>query len=305
MGSKHINIQKWLWGAIIASALLFIACQPATTNPSQQTPAATQPPVEVTRKPVPTPTMAESKPELQATPCTGTGQIKRYQLDSQLLNGKLYATVYLPPCYDKDLAGGYPVLYLLHGQYSNDSMWLDMGVEEISDALISSGNSKPYLMVMPYEEFYNRDPENNNFPKALIEEIIPFVESTFNACTKRECRALGGISRGASWAMRIGLQHWDLFAAIGGHSLPTFTGDVEVLPDWLEDIPKDSAPHIYLDIGRFDPEVKSAYAFELVLNQKGIMHEWHLNDGRHNKEYWSAHMQEYLEWYASIWNEIQ
>jgi len=233
--------------------------------------------------------------------CAEPGQVKRYHLDSELMNGDQYISVYFPPCYDENLQSGYPVLYLLHGQTFNDNMWLDLGAGEIADALISSGASNPFLMVMPFEEFYYRNPDKTNFPQALIEEIIPFIEDSFNVCRERECRALGGISRGASWAVRLGLQHWQLFAAFGAHSLPTFNGDLNDLPEWLEAIPDDNAPRIYLDTGRFDPEVKTAYAFEQVLNQKGILHEWHLNDGRHDEEYWSAHMREYLEWYASVW----
>jgi enterochelin esterase-like enzyme len=197
------------------------------------------------------------------------------------------------------------VLYLLHGQTFNDEMWLDLGAKDITDDLISSGAAQPFLMVMPYEDFNNRQPDNNQFPNVVTDEIIPFVDNTFNTCTQRACRALGGISRGASWAVRLGLQHWELFGSLGAHSLPTFKGDLDELPDWLEQIPDGSAPRLYLDIGRFDPEIKTAYKFEQVLNEKGIMNEWHLNDGRHNTDYWKAHMREYLQWYARGWDAIK
>ena len=284
---------------------LLAACQPAqlvatvTPQPSAQ---VTQPPVEVTRQQEVMAPLLETATTASSS-CDSTGEVKRYLLDSQLMNGDLYVSVYFPPCYDTKIAGGYPTLYLLHGQMFDDNMWLDLGAGQAADELINSGSAQPFLMVFPYEEFYYRDAENNTFPDAILEEIIPFVESKFNVCAERDCRVLGGISRGASWAMRIGLAHWATFAAIGAHSLPTFRGDIGSLPDWLEKIPDESVPRIYLDTGRFDPEVKLAYSFEQVLNERGIQHEWHLNEGRHDTDYWMAHIRDYLLWYASRWEE--
>jgi enterochelin esterase-like enzyme len=298
----------YTWFLVLLALLvcgLSIACHSAEPVIMQApTPAATLPAVEVTRQPAsatPTPQLIE----VTSITCAGTGVIKRYALESHLMNGTQYVTVYLPPCYDTHKAGGYPVLYLLHGRTYNDEMWLDLGAKEIADELISSGASQPFLMVMPYEEYNYRNPEKTAFADALTNEIIPFVDSTFDTCTDRTCRALGGISRGASWAVRIGLQKWNLFGSVGAHSLPTFVGDLEKLPGWLAKIPEDEAPRLYIDIGRFDPEIKAAYAFEQVLNEKGIMNEWHLNDGRHNMDYWSAHIREYMEWYARGWDNLQ
>ena len=180
-------------------------------------------------------------------------------------------------------------------------MWLDLGAAQETDRLISEDGIPPFMMVMPYEEFFFRNTNANNFPNALMEELIPEIEDQFNVCKDRACRALGGISRGAAWAMRVGLQEWDTFTSIGAHSLPTFHGDIEDLPDWLEAIPHGEEPRIYIDTGRFDPEVKTAYTFAHVFNQKGIPHEWHLNEGRHNEAYWMENMRDYLRWYAEGW----
>ena len=250
-----------------------------------------------------TPVSSTAQPVLPENPdeCTASGSIERYQIDSILLNGPLYFSVYFPPCYQDDYIGGYPTLYALHGQNFNDAMWIDLGMAEIADRLILEKDVGPFLVIMPYEEFFFRGADVNNFPAALLEEIVPWVEQGLNVCAERSCRAIGGISRGASWAMRIGLAEWEFFGAIGSHSLPTFRGDISSLPEWLEDIPYGEEPRIYLDTGRFDPEIKNAYRFEQVLNQKGIPHTWHLNEGRHNEEYWESQMENYLRWYSEGW----
>ena len=102
-------------------------------------------------------------------------------------------------------------------------MWLDLGVGKIADELIGSGQSQPFLMVMPYEEFYYRQADTTNFPAGFYRRGHSICgPTTFNVCSERACRALGGISRGASWALRLGLKHWELFGSFGAHSLPTF-----------------------------------------------------------------------------------
>ena len=105
--------------------------------------------------------------------------------------------------------------------------------------------------------------------------------------------------------MRIGLTGWDFFGSIGAHSLPTFRGDISSLPEWLDDMPNGEEPRIYLDTGRFDPEVKNASRFEKILNEHNIPHEWYLNEGRHNEKYWEEHMENYLRWYAAAWKEAK
>ena len=282
--------------------LVLTACSPILAASPEPTAILTAPTLTVKETPV-----AEAEPvkaaPVDAQACSAQGVVERYQIDSELLNLPVYISVYLPPCYDAALAGGYPALYLLHGQTFNDRMWIDLGAPETADRLIATSQAEPFLMVMPNEEFYYRDDEGNKFPEALVEEIIPWVETNFNVCTGMDCRALGGISRGASWAMRIGLTQPGTFSSVGAHSLPTFRGDIRNLPDWLDEIPDRLMPRIYLDTGRFDPEVKAAYRFENVLNEKGIPHTWHLNEGRHNEEYWSSHMEEYLRWYAAGWQD--
>jgi len=242
---------------------------------------------------------------LPDTRCTESGHVERYQIDSVLLDGELFFSVYFPPCYSEVKSGGYPVLYALHGQNFNDEMWTDLGAGETADTLILNSGLEPLLIVMPYEEFFYREAEGNGFPRALTEEIIPWVEGTLNVCAEKTCRAIGGLSRGASWAIRIGLAEWDFFGSIGAHSLPTFNGDIGSLPGWLDKIPFGEEPRIYLDTGRFDSAVKNAYRFENVLNEKGIPHEWHLNEGRHNEVYWEEQMEAYLNWYASGWEQVK
>jgi enterochelin esterase-like enzyme len=260
--------------------------------------------------PTSTPTPFEQAPTADVNPtqqnllviqCGQPGQVQQFEIQSEKLRGRLIFSVYFPPCYGNGAQENYPVLYLLHGQTFDNTQWQKLGLLKFADQIIQSGRTIPFLVVMPYEQFYYRSPEGNAFPQALTDELIPWVETNLHAATQKLWRAIGGISRGASWAMRLGLQHYNLFGSVGGHSLPTFNGDLKQLPDWLDAIPAGQAPCIYIDIGRSDPEVDTAIKFEQVLNQHAILNEWHLNEGRHNEDYWRLHIQEYLDWYTMPW----
>lgn len=255
------------------------------------TPTITPPP-----SPTPTPTPL---PTCQET----TGQIERLEVESAALGEALVVRVYTPPCYDWDLAAAngslnYPVIYLLHGQGSTDEQWPDLGVPAAADWLITGGEVEPFLVVMPQEESYLQDPSASRFGQALMEDLIPWVDAHYPTCAERDCRSIGGLSRGAAWAVRLGFEHWQTFGAIGAHSLPPFFGDPNRLPTWLAAIPDDQYPRIYLDIGSQDPYLSPAAEFEDLLTHLRVAHLWRLNPGGHDDAYWSGQVEEYLRWYA-------
>jgi enterochelin esterase-like enzyme len=276
------------------------------SSPTQ--PATVPAPVQTaTSIPLVPESTVEAKPtqaNLHIIQCNQLGQVQQFEIQSEILRDKLSFSVYFPPCYGNGVQENYPVLYLLHGQTFDNTQWQRLGLLKAADQIIQSGRTIPFLIVMPFEEFYYRSPEGNAFPRALTDELIPWMETNLHAGIQKQERAIGGISRGASWAMRLGLQQYKLFGAVGGHSLPTFDGDLKLLPDWLDAIPSGQAPRIYIDIGRSDPEVDTAIKFENVLNQHGMLNEWHLNEGHHDEDYWRLHIQEYLDWYTLSWRII-
>ena len=142
----------------LAIAILLPACS-AAANQTRPTPAA--------------PTAEARTHSLTAHPHARTcrlrapGEVKRYQMQSALLNLQMNVNVYLPPCYDASLAGGYPAAYLLHGQTFDDLMWTNLGAAELADELILSGEAQPFIMIMPNEEFFYRPVRGNLFPDAI------------------------------------------------------------------------------------------------------------------------------------------
>ena len=210
--------------------------------------------------------------------------------------------IYLPPCYDEKTNERYPVLYLLHGQTYTDDQWIRLGAVDTADDLILSGESVPFIIVFPDDRYWNLPP-GAGFGQRLVEVLIPHIDDAYRTLADRDHRAIGGLSRGAGWALRLGLTRWDLFGTIGLHSLAVLQTDASEIREWLADIPPSSRPRVFMDIGDNDQEYEMAGQVEAQFTDFGLPHEWHLYTGAHTEEYWSAHVEEYLRWYVEAWNE--
>ena len=208
--------------------------------------------------------------------------------------------IYLPPCYDEKPDERYPVLYLLHGQTYTDDQWVRLGAVTLADRLILSGEASPFIIVFPDDRYWNVQ-AGPGFGERVVDYLIPYIDANYRTLADRDHRAIGGMSRGAGWALRLGLRRWELFGTLGLHSLAAFADDRPFLSDWLEVIPPESWPNIFIDTGESDQELGFNSMFESTLTQLGIPHEWHLYPGAHDERYWQAHVEEYLRWYTGIW----
>lgn len=212
--------------------------------------------------------------------------------------------VYLPPCYDSETEKRYPVLYLIHGQSYNDDQWDRLGADETASRLIRLGETPPFLIVMPRDRELATQPDTNMFGEAVANELVPWIDEHYRTVPGRHYRAIGGLSRGGGWALHIALKDWQLFGTLGTHSLAIFWDDTYHIKAWLNDIPLDQMPRIYMDIGHRDRQnlIESNIWFENLLTQRGIPHEWHLFTGYHEEKYWQEHVEKYLRWYAGAWS---
>lgn len=229
------------------------------------------------------------------------------QLTTDLQKEPVDMRVYLPPCYDPDRAGGYPLLIILHGQMQTYDQWDRDGMDESADALIAAGEIRPLIIAMPNEASTGHAPRKSNFDEVIMQAVLPWIDARYNTCTERQCRAVGGISRGASWAVRIGFLQPGLFGSIGAHSYIPFIGDVNRLKYWLLKIKLEVPPRFYLDMGDVDSpaSIAASEQFRAKMTELGVPYEWHLNTGGHNDAYWSAHVEDYLRWYNQAWADRQ
>ena len=184
----------------------------ATLTATHQ-PTSTESPRD-TSTPTPTVTITPSPTPLA---CWKTGgHIETNQIRTELLRLPLEFRIYLPPCYAEQPDRRYPVLYLIHGQSYNDDQWDRLGADETADGLIARGEIAPLIIIMPRDRVWSQ-PTEDLFGRAVGEALVPWVDENLRTQAWRTHRAVGGLSRGAGWALHLGFSRWELFGSIGLH----------------------------------------------------------------------------------------
>ena len=160
------------------------------------------------------------------------GQVREIFYFGKTSNKQRRCFVYTPPGYDQDVNRRYPVLYLQHGYNENETGWSHQGCAGfIMDNLIAEGKAKPFIIVMEngdiniHPGFTPRSapPRGNGrglfdftpFEHALLEDIIPFVDSNFRTMPDQPHRAMAGLSMGGMQTRAIAPEHLDVFSQIG------------------------------------------------------------------------------------------
>ncbi len=274
----------------------FSACSPSKDVEAQTIPTVTAIPTATATA---VPTLIPPTPT-PLTCLTEPGLIKQDVVPTT--NPPQEFTIYLPPCYETFTDKRYPVLYLLHGQTYTQDQWVRMGAPAIADKLIHSGERQPFIMVFPDDHYWN-SPAGVTFGDRLINNLIPYVDQNYRTLADREHRALGGLSRGGGWTVQLGLAHPELFGVLGLHSPAVFKDNAPYVAYYVLNIPADARPKLWIDIGESDSELASTMQLEGVLVSSDYPHKFHLFTGDHSEVYWSAHVEDYLRWYAGNWDE--
>lgn len=290
--------RRALSGALALIPVL-LSCSPAgpeaTLAPTLTVPRPS-PSATATDLPTIAPSTTPTPADPARAPCLSEpGSIVQTELIDPALPRSLPYRIYLPGCYGRAEIQTYPVLYLLHGLSRTDSQWVDLGANAAADGLIAAGDAPPFLMVMPWERL------GLDFESAVVDYLVPAVERQYLAAPDRSRRAIAGISRGAGWALRIGVNHPDVFGAVALHSPAVLPPDLYALPGLLAGMPPDSLPTLWIDIGDRDGLRASALELAAILNEHEVEYSWRLYPGYHTEEYWAAHLQVYLRWHAAQW----
>ncbi len=279
--------------APVQAAVVIITATPSPTAPVTPT-------LPATRRASPTSPTATNTPLPSATPTPTCPQahgtiVKDKLVSSALGEQPIPYHLYLPPCYETNTWQRYPVLYLIHGLNMNEGSWDEIGADETADDLISKGEIPPFIIVMPFA------PDDARFTEAVVFDFVPYIDNTYRTYSDRTYRAIGGMSRGGGWTVRIGLQYPDVFSSLGLHSLAIFFADENRVISWLNRLPDDKLPRIYMDIGQSDSLLVSATWFDEALTARFIEHQFIVRPGRHEAQYWTTNLPEYLRWYSANW----
>ena len=202
--------------------------------------------------------------------------------------------VYTPPDYSEDKQ--YNVLYLLHGIGGDEREWYTNGSpHNILDNLYSEQKLARMIVVLPNGRAMVNDdaggdmfdPEKvkafETFEFDLLNDLIPFIDSTYPVLTGRENRAIAGLSMGGGQALNFGLAHLDTFAWVGSFSAaPNTKAPAELVPNpaatagsilklWISCGTNDGLLYISQQTHDYLAQHSVPHIYNLV---EGAAHEW-------------------------------
>lgn len=129
-------------------------------------------------------------------------------------------TVYLPPDYEKSEIR-YPVIYYLHGFTSSDSMTISYGkFDKLLDKAIALKKIRPVIVVMPNQNtlyrgsMYTNSSLTGNWQDFTAIDLVNYVDENYRTIKDKDSRGIGGHSMGGYGAIRIGMQHPEIFSSV-------------------------------------------------------------------------------------------
>lgn len=254
-----------------------------------------------------------------ARPHTLTGDVRQHEgFHSRYLDYDRTIVVYLPPGYDQTAVRHYPVLYLHDGQNVFDqatSFGDEWRVDETAESLITAGRIEPIIAVGVYNAGPHRIDEYtqtarpdkgggghaDDYGKMLVEELKPFIDSTYKTLPGAANTAMGGSSLGGLLTMHLGLRYPTAFSKLAVLS-PSVWWDDRVLLTEVEALTHKLPLKIWLDSGTNEgPNViEDARLLRDALVGKGWtvgqdLHYLEVEGGEHNEHSWSLRLGNVLE----------
>lgn len=251
--------------------------------------------------------------------------IETKAINSKILGRNMNISVYTPKNYE---TVNCPALYFLHGRGGNESILTCLEMDKVAEKLIKDHTIRPFIIVCPYiansrgiNSFKTYKEVNGTygivhkgmFEDYFVQEVIPFIDSSYRTIKNREFRYIGGISAGGYASLHVGLTHQELFSKIGAH-MPAIDLNFEDEDEcyfenkemWQKYDPITIARNksitdlkVFLDCGNED-EGQFYLACEKlyeVLNSKNIYIENHVFQGHHNTEYIVSNLEKYYKFY--------
>lgn len=151
------------------------------------------------------------------------GTVQDIQYQSTATNSTRKAKVILPAGYST--AKKYPVLYLLHGIFQDETTLLNDGVQNVIGNAIASGDSEEMIVVLPNAcanatgsgDGFNLEhyAAYDNFINDFEDCLMPYINEHYSTATGRENTAISGFSMGGRVTLHIGFTLQDKVRYIG------------------------------------------------------------------------------------------
>lgn len=240
------------------------------------------------------------------------GVVHHHYFHSRIVGDDRDYYVYTPPGYASVGKTRYPVLYLLHGFSDDAGGWTAVGrAHVILDNLIAAGKVKPMLIVMPLgygaPEFVRPTPvwgsafrdqalrqrNYDRFRDALLQEVIPAVESSYRVAKDRNSRAIAGLSMGGAESLFVGLNTLDRFAWVGAFSSGGLDDDFAKSFPALDSKANSQLRLLWIACGRDDFLITLNRKLREWLKSKDVRHTEIETAGAHSWQVWRRNLAEF------------
>ena len=244
------------------------------------------------------------------------GEWHEEHLESRVLGRRMPFLIWIPPGYSASRR--YPVVYMLHGggdgQTPGRAEWLQLGMREALDQASAAGELPPAIFVFPEGlngYWVNHANGGARWADYVTQDVVPHVDRIWSTETRPERRAIGGLSMGGLGALHLALNQPQTFRIVGAHSpalrshkeSPPFFGDEGYFArfDPMTLATRTRVPsgfRAWVDVGENDRWRVESERLAAALEKAGAKTELRLFKGRHEGEYWKAHLRDYVRFYG-------
>lgn len=235
-------------------------------------------------------------------------------------------TILLPDGYDAAGDTRYPVLYLLHGAWSNHAEWA------ARTKLADHAARFPLIIVCPEGEnsCYVNGANGERWEDYIVADLPAHLEATERTRAERSGWAIAGLSMGGLGAFNIGMRYPERYCAITSHSgafsLITWAGTSanddpqfravlgppnsptrqeydpqRVIEQAIRTHGADGLPMLAMDCGHDDyPDLlASNHALHRTMTRLGVHHFYRDQPGGHDWMYWDREIRFTLQFVAA------
>lgn len=215
--------------------------------------------------------------------------------------------VWLPPGYETDSTATYPVIYMHDGQNLFDPTTsftgIDWQADETADSLIQQDKMEPVIIVgiantANRSKEYLDTPTGEHYRHFVIEQLKPFIDSTYRTRPEREFTATIGSSAGGLVAFLLAWKHPDTFSMAGCLSPAFLIGKIDAVRLVTEHQEPPPDIFLYIDNGGVDLEAQLQPGCEAMLealtNAGFVMDEnlvwYHDPEAAHHESAWAERL---------------
>lgn len=239
---------------------------------------------------------------------------------SPALGGRGDVALFVPPHSERleDL----PLVVLLHGVHGSHWAWaLKGGAHQTAARLVAVGDVPPLVLAMPSDGLTAEGTgylphEGADYERWIAEDVVGCVTEALPQLSSSSARFVAGLSMGGWGALRLGAKHAVRFRGVSAHSslthldaldalltgAPTYRlepGEGRSALHWLERH-RDDLPPFRFDCGVDDRYIEDNRTLHRALVERGIPHVYEEFPGGHTWEYWAAHLEDTLRFFARL-----